>query len=117
MPRRKVTAEVSKKLSKAQKGKPCAICGEGGRTVGRLGEIELNYCGHHRKYGERVLNFFANSLLGYKLTNLLNEVKSDLFMKNIPELSEESYKKIEEYTNSKIRALDELKSCEKKLKK
>jgi len=117
MPRRKVNQEVSKKLSKAQKGKPCAICGEGGRTVGKLGDIELNYCGHHRKYGERVFNFFVNSLLNYKLTNLLNETKTDLFMKNIPELSKESYEKIADYVNSKVKDLDELKSCEKKLKK
>ena len=118
MARRIVSKETTKKLSKAQTSKECMVsgCEGGGRTIGRLGDIELNYCGHHRKYGERVLNFLINSVFGFKLTDFLKETKHDLFMQNIPKLSDESYELLGSYVNTKIEMLDEVNECYKKTK-
>lgn len=110
------TVNVNEKLSIAQTKKPCIICQNGGRTIGRLGKIELNYCGKHRKYGERVLNFFIRAVFGDKLKNFLKESKDDLFMKNMPKLSDESYEKIAEYVNENIKKLDEVEHWHEKMK-
>jgi hypothetical protein len=91
-------------------------CGIGGRTIGRIGDIELNYCGHHRKYGERVLNFFAASVFGQELMEFLREVKQDLFFKNRPELCEHCALQIREYVSKHIEELDDLKAWHKKTK-
>lgn len=95
--------------SKGQTSKPCRICQKGGRTIGRLGSIELNYCGHHRKYGERVLNYLICSLLRDKMTKFLKDAKESLFKENIPKLSDESYKAMSTYVDNMIKKLDELK--------
>jgi hypothetical protein len=114
MARRPVERNVE--LSRAQKSKPCLICGDGGRTIGHMGDKELNYCGHHRKYGERVLNFLINSVFQYKLSEFLKETKHDLFMTNLPELSQEDYDKLARYVNSKIVQLDEINEWHQKTK-
>lgn len=117
MARRKVIKPpVNETRSQSQTNKPCLICKQGGRTIGRMGDVELNYCGHHRKYGERVLNFLVNSVFQYKLGAFLNDTKRDLFMNNIPELCPEDYKKLADYVNSKIIALDEVRECYEKTK-
>ena len=113
---RRPVKEIDEHLSKAQTSKPCRTCGKGGRTIGRMGDEELNYCGHHRKYGERVLNFLINSVFGYRLNEFLNETKSDLFMTNLPKLSDEDYKKLAAYVDEKIVMLDEVKRWHDKTK-
>jgi hypothetical protein len=104
-------------LSFSQTKKPCRACGKGGRTIGRMGKEELNYCGHHRKYGERVLNFLINSVFGYKLTEFLNETKQDLFMKNLPTLCDEDYKKLAVYVDEKVLQLDDIKKWKGKARR
>lgn len=105
----------------AQTKKLCMItgCGGWGRTVGKLGDIELNYCGHHRKYGERVLNFFAASIFNAELMDFLRETKRDVFWENRPCLCDECNIKIKDYVNKQITILDEIKQWEprKKLSK
>lgn len=117
MGRRPVTKETNKKLSHAQTNKPCMICGGGGRTIGKLGNTSLNYCGYHRKYGERVLNFLINSVYGYKLTEFLKDSKQDLFMKNAPELSEPSYERLADYVTQTVHRLEEVQKWHEKTKK
>lgn len=109
---------IDDQRSNAQTSKPCMItgCGIGGRTIGRIGDLELNYCGHHRKYGERVLNFFAASVFGDELMNLLREVKQDMFFKNRPEFCEECSKKIAAYVDTHINEIDEIRKWHKKTK-
>lgn len=107
---------VNEKLSQAQTNKKCYICGKGGRTLARLGEIEINYCGRHRKQGERVINFLVASVFGEKLQAMLKESKDDLFMKNKPQLSKESYDALAEYTTSMVKKLDEIEKWQKKMK-
>lgn len=106
----------SQKLSKAQTSKECLVCGSGGRTIGYMGDIQLNYCGHHRKYGERVLNFLIRAVFGEKLKNFLKESKDDLFMSNMPRLSDESYEQLANYVNKMIHKLDEVEKWHKKTK-
>ena len=81
-----------------------------------MGDKELNYCGHHRKYGERVLNFRINSVFQYELTKFLNDTKQELFMKNNPELCPHCYEKLAKYVTSKIEDLDEVKRWHGKTK-
>lgn len=107
---------INPELSKAQTKKACLVCGVGGRTIGRMGDIELNYCGHHRKYGERVLNFLIRAVFGDKLKTFLKESKDDLFMKNMPSLSDDSYEKLADYVNNMIHKLDEVEKWHKKTK-
>lgn len=109
--------DVDERLSHAQTKRECLIvgCDKGGRVLARMGKnIELTYCGHHRKYGERVVNFLVSSAYNYKLKNLLKESKDDLFMNNMPELSEDSYKKLAEYTTKMIDKLDEVEEWHEK---
>lgn len=105
---------MSRKTSQTKKA--CLVCGAGGRTVGRMGSIELNYCGHHRKYAERVLNFLVNSVFRDKLTDFLGETKKDLFMDNLPRLSDESYVLLAAYVDENIHKLDEVKEWHEKTK-
>lgn len=115
--------KVNEKFSKAQTNKPCTItgCENGGRTIGVLGRgssnpIELNYCGRHRKYGERVMNFFIGAIFGDELTNMLQESKKDLFQENFPEFCESCNDKIASYVHRNISKLEEIKKWEKKMK-
>ena len=108
--------KVDPELSKSQTSKPCLVCGDGGRTIGRMGDIELNYCGHHRKYGERVLNFLIRAVFGDELKTFLKESKDDLFMKNKPELCPECYKKLADYTTDNIYKLDSIRKWHQKKK-
>lgn len=109
---------INKERSNSQTNKPCIItgCNVGGRTIGRIGDMELNYCGHHRKYGERVLNFLAASVFGQELMEFLREVKQDLFFKNRPEFCENCALKIQEYVSTNVVELDNLKEWHKKTK-
>lgn len=113
--RKKKKKDVDEVRSRAQTSKACMICGSGGRTLGRMGNIELNYCGHHRKYGERILNFLIRSVFGELLKDFLKDSKDDLFMKNLPKLSDESYKVLADYVNTMINKLDEVNKWHKKL--
>jgi hypothetical protein len=115
---RKKLKPVDSDLSFAQRSKPCIItgCDIGGRTIGRLGDIELNYCGKHRKYGERVLNFLIRSVFGEKLKELLKESKDDLFMEHNPELCTECNKKLAVYVSSMVTKLDEAQKWKNKMK-
>ena len=103
---KRVRKEINPNLSQSQRSKPCLVCGVGGRTIGRMGNIELNYCPHHRKYGERVLNFLIRSVFGEELKKFLKESKDDLFMANNPELCSDCYQKLSTYTNKMIKELD-----------
>lgn len=116
MVRTKVQKDVDPNLSLAQTKYPCLVCKQGGRIIGHMGDIELTYCGHHRKYGERVLNFLINSIFHYKLSEFLKDTKEDIFMKNMPRLSDEDYKLLAEYVNTKIEELDEIQKWHKKSK-
>ena len=107
---------VDEVRSASQTSKPCLICNGGGRTIGYLGSMELNYCGHHRKYGERVLNFLIRSVFGEQLKTFLKESKDDLFMKNMPRLSDESYDALGSYVNNMIVKLDEVQKWHDKRK-
>ena len=98
-----------------QSKKPCLVCKKGGRTVGRLGDIELNYCAHHRKYGERILNFLVRSVFGDELKAFLKESKDDLFMKNKPCLCDDCNEKIAKYVSTMIYKLDDIKYWHEKL--
>ena len=102
----------------SQTKKPCQAigCPKGGRTIGKLGDIELNYCGHHRKSGERVLNYLINSVFRYKLTDFLKETKSELFMDNIPEFCPHCYDVVGSYVHLKISQLDDIQKWEAKTK-
>lgn len=113
-----MSKKVNEKLSEAQTSKECLIvnCDKGGRLIGRLGEIELTYCGHHRKYGERILNFLIRAAFGDRMKDFLSETKDDLFMKNMPELSEHSYQVLSEYVNDMIHKLDEVEEWHEKTK-
>jgi len=67
-----------------------AGCENEGRVLGNLGgktgsSIKLFYCHKHSKYGNRVLNYFVNSITNYRLTKHLQEARHDLFIKNEPQ--------------------------------
>lgn len=115
---KKYKKQVDEKRRVAQTSKECNVsgCDKGGRTIGHLGTIELNYCGKHRKYGERVLNFMIRAIFGEKLREFLKESKDDLFMKNFPKLSDESYEKLEQYVADNIQKLDGVDMWHKKMK-
>lgn len=112
---KKLQKPKNEKLSEAQKSKPCLVCGKGGRTIGRMGDIELNYCGTHRKDGERILNFLIASVYGEKLQKFVKDAKDDLFMKNEPRLSDESYKALAEYVTNTIHKLRDVEKWHKKM--
>lgn len=88
----------------------CCItsCDKSGRRIGRLASQELYYCDRHMKYGERVLNFFINSQLHYKLNKYMKEARDDFFTNNIPKLSQESQLAIKEYLDKGIERIDEI---------
>lgn len=106
-------------MANSQTSKPCTIhdCDKGGRVLARLGSVELTYCGHHRKYGERVINFLVNSVFRNELTDFLSETKQDLFMDNLPRLSDESYTKLGSYVDTMIHKLDKIEEWDEKRKK
>lgn len=91
-------------------------CDKGGRILAKLGDLELTYCGEHRKKGERVINFLIASVYGEKLQAMLRESREDLFMQNYPQLSQESYTVIGSYVQTNIHKLSELEKWEKKMK-
>ena len=81
-------------------------CQEKGRVLARLGEIEIAYCGSHRKkYGERVLNALVNARFNGKLARFLSVIKQDLFMNYNSHLCEECRKKEAEYIINKTNEL------------
>jgi len=88
----------------------CSIseCGERGRLLANLGSIQITYCPKHRSYGERVINFLIDSTYRFKLTNFLQENKKELFMDNIPKLSDESYDTLGSYARTMVEKLEEL---------
>lgn len=102
--------EVDKVRSNSQTSKPCLYigCVKGGRLLGRLGTMELTYCGKHRKYGERVLNFLINSMLRYKLSNLLRESKQKIFINNEPHFCDECNKKVIAFAKDMVDKVSEL---------
>lgn len=113
-----VLRKPKKEKVNPQRGKKCIITGCDGhcRTIGRVGDIELNYCGHHRKYGERVLNFFAASIFNQEIMDFLRESKQDLFWKNKVCFCDNCADKIKEYTNKMIGELDEAKKWKPRTK-
>ncbi|MDP2692232.1 MAG: hypothetical protein Q8O88_01170 [bacterium] len=84
-------------------------CEERGRILGRLGKnIVMAYCPTHRKKGERVLGFLVNSLMRYRLTNLLQDAKQQIFMKNEPKLCDSCQTNIAGFVNNMISKLDKM---------
>ena len=102
--------EKSNKRKEGQRRYDClmARCEAKGRLLGRLGDLPFTYCPRHRKKGERILNFLVNSLMRYKLTKFLQDAKQQLFMDNLPRLSNESYTALNEFVNNMIIKLDEM---------
>lgn len=102
--------EVTNKRSLGQRKHDCLIvgCKEKGRIIGRLGKSLLTYCPKHRKKGERILNYLVNSLMRYRLTKFLQDSKDQLFKKNEPRLSDESYAKLKTFVNNMIIKLEEM---------
>lgn len=67
---------------RGQRREKCQIvgCEEYGRTLAKIGGVDIVYCPKHRKkYGERIINALINSCFNYKLTNFLSEIKTDIF--------------------------------------
>lgn len=104
-------AEKSNKKKEGQNRYKCLIngCDKSGRLIGQLSGTPLSYCAKHRHYGVRVLDFFIDSLLRYKLFHLLEEARNDLFMENQPKLSKESYHKLYNYVKTMTEKLKEIK--------
>ena len=88
-------------------------CIKKGRSIGHLGGLPLNYCAEHRHYGVRVLDFFIDSLLRYKLTDFLEETRRELFMKNLPKISDNSYKVLSDYVKNMANQLEQLEELNK----
>jgi len=90
--------------------KKCIIvgCGKAGRVIGRLGDIELVYCAKHEDMGNRALNFLLNSMYRHRLTKFIEEKRTDIFSKGVPELCEKCNEKIKEYVNKSISEIDEI---------
>jgi len=90
--------------------KKCIIngCDKSGRCIGKLGHIDLIYCHKHEDFGIRALNFLINSKFRYKLTKFLDDKRQDLLQKGLPTLCEECNKKFVEYTNLKVKEIEEL---------
>ena len=90
---------------------PCQItgCKEYGRAVATLGGKKIAYCAPHRKkYGERIINALINSLLNYKLSNYLTEVKSDVFTNDKLELCECCNEKFTDYFKNAVNKFKEI---------
>jgi len=70
----------------------------------KLGRVENYYCAcpEHRKYGERVMNFFIDSVTRFKLSDFLSESKKDIFMKDYPELCDSCKEKLWKYMDDKL---------------
>ena len=84
-------------------------CKKKGRVLARLGNINIAYCGSHRKkYGERVLNALINARFNGKLARFLSVIKHDLFLNYNCHLCEECRKKEADYIKTKVEELYEL---------
>lgn len=105
--RRKVNEDKRKKGQRKHKCNTTK-CQEYGRALAYFSGEPLAYCPRHRKKGERVINFLLNSLMRYKLTNLLQDAKHSIFIKGTPQLCKTCSDNFSLFINRKIEELDEL---------
>lgn len=73
-----------KNRADGQRKYDCSVsgCEDKGRVIAWLSDIPITYCPKHRSYGNRVINFFLNSMYRDKLTKFLQDKRNDVFSKN-----------------------------------